>query len=114
MVIYGPKLTEHLKKQLSEIQAQGLYKVEREIASSQSSHIRLANGKEVINFCANNYLGLANNPLLIESAKKLRYLGFWALPPVRFICGTQSIHHQLEAKISNFYKLKAPFCTLLL
>src|SRR5574338_311644 len=99
--------TEHLKKQLSEIEAQGLYKVEREIASSQSSHIRLASGKEVINFCANNYLGLANNPLLIESAKKSYDTWGFGLASVRFICGTQSIHHQLEAKISIFLQTES-------
>ncbi len=93
---------EHLKKQTAEIKEQGLYKIEREIASPQQSHIKLSNGKEVLNFCANNYLGLANHPELIKAAKESfdRY-GF-GLSSVRFICGTQTIHHQLEKRLSSF------------
>jgi glycine C-acetyltransferase len=87
---------------LKEIEAQGLYKTERIIGSDQKNHITLADGREVINMCANNYLGLANNADLIQAAKSgLDQWGF-GLASVRFICGTQSIHKQLEAKISQF------------
>lgn len=94
--------SEHLKRELEKIKEQGLYKVEREIASPQSSHIKLADGKEVLNFCANNYLGLADNPEIIQAAKaSLDVYGF-GLASVRFICGTQTIHHVLERRISQF------------
>ena len=87
---------------LSEIEAQGLYKTERIIASDQNNRIKLSDGREVINMCANNYLGLANQPELIKAAKAgLDQWGF-GLASVRFICGTQSIHKQLEQALSNF------------
>ena len=87
---------------LSEIEAQGLYKTERVIASDQKNRITLTDGHEVINMCANNYLGLANNPELIQAAKAgLDQWGF-GLASVRFICGTQSIHKQLELALSAF------------
>ena len=96
------KFLDYLSEQISEIRDQGLYKEEREIASPQSSHIKLSSGKEVLNFCSNNYLGLADNPEIIESAKKsFDEFGF-GLSSVRFICGTQTIHHELEKKISEF------------
>jgi glycine C-acetyltransferase len=91
---------------LKEIEAQGLYKTERIIGSDQKNHITLADGREVINMCANNYLGLANNADLIKAAKNgLDQWGF-GLASVRFICGTQSIHKQLEAKISQFLAME--------
>lgn len=91
---------------LNEIEAQGLYKTERVIGSDQKNHITLADGREVINMCANNYLGLANNADLIQAAKSgLDQWGF-GLASVRFICGTQSIHKQLEAKISQFLAME--------
>jgi glycine C-acetyltransferase len=91
---------------LKEIEAQGLYKTERIIGSDQKNHITLADGREVINMCANNYLGLANNADLIQAAKGgLDQWGF-GLASVRFICGTQSIHKQLEAKISQFLEME--------
>ncbi|MFM9834921.1 MAG: glycine C-acetyltransferase [Methylophilaceae bacterium] len=87
---------------LKDIEAQGLYKTERIIGSDQKNRITLADGREVINMCANNYLGLANNPDLKQAAKKgIDDWGF-GLASVRFICGTQSIHKTLENKISTF------------
>lgn len=94
---------ESFRKALEEIKASGLYKRERLIESPQSSKIRVA-GKEVLNFCANNYLGLANHPRLIEAAKEgLDEYGF-GLSSVRFICGTQTIHREFEKKLATFLK----------
>lgn len=93
---------EFLKKQLADLSTQGLYKKEREITSPQQAHIKIADGRQVLNMCSNNYLGLANHPDIIDAAKGSfdRY-GF-GLSSVRFICGTQTIHHQLEKKLSTF------------
>lgn len=92
----------HLKQQIDDLQNQGLFKEEREIASPQQATITLSNGTQVINLCANNYLGLANHPALIEAAcKGLESYGF-GMASVRFICGTQTIHRELEQKISSF------------
>lgn len=91
-----------LSNDLEEIKLNGLWKTERHINSDQKSTITLSDGSEVINMCANNYLGLANNPQIIEAAKKgLDQWGF-GLASVRFICGTQTIHKELEAKVSEF------------
>ena len=91
-----------LSNDLEEIKENGLWKTERYIESDQKSAITLSDGSEVINMCANNYLGLANNPQIIEAAKKgLDQWGF-GLASVRFICGTQTIHKKLEAKVSEF------------
>ena len=91
-----------LSNDLDEIKSNGLWKTERHINSDQKSAITLSDGSEVINMCANNYLGLANNPKIIEAAKKgLDQWGF-GLASVRFICGTQTIHKKLEAKVSEF------------
>ena len=93
---------EQLQQQIEDTKAQGLYKKERVITSQQFSNIAIASGQKVVNFCANNYLGLANHPDLIEAAKAgLDSHGF-GVASVRFICGTQDIHKQLEAKISDF------------
>jgi len=93
---------EGLANDLEVIKANGLWKTERHINSDQKSAITLADGSEVINMCANNYLGLANNPQVIESAKQgLDRWGF-GLASVRFICGTQTIHKTLEEKVSQF------------
>ena len=93
---------EGLAKDLEAIKANGLWKTERHIDSDQKSSITLADGSEVINMCANNYLGLANNPQVIEAAKQgLDRWGF-GLASVRFICGTQTIHKTLEEKVSQF------------
>jgi glycine C-acetyltransferase len=91
-----------ISNDLEEIKANGLWKTERYINSDQKSAITLSDGSEVINMCANNYLGLANNPQIIEAAKKgLDQWGF-GLASVRFICGTQTIHKEVEAKVSEF------------
>ena len=93
---------QELAKDLEAIKANGLWKTERHINSDQKSAITLADGSEVINMCANNYLGLANNPQVIEAAKQgLDRWGF-GLASVRFICGTQTIHKSLEEKVSQF------------
>src|SRR5690242_15363219 len=86
---------------LDEIRAQGLYKEERVITSPQGARIA-ANGKEVINFCANNYLGLSSHPRVIAAAKKAIDSHGFGMSSVRFICGTQDIHKELEKKISEF------------
>ena len=95
------KINEILDKELNEIHKGGLYKKEREIESAQSDIIKV-NGKNVINFCANNYLGLSNHPLIVESAKKALDKWGFGLSSVRFICGTQNIHKELENTISKF------------
>ena len=95
---------EHLTEQLSEIRRQGLYKTERAISTPQSAHIRTSDGKEVLNLCANNYLGLADHPEVIEAAKcALDRWGF-GLASVRFICGTQEIHNELEGALTRFHR----------
>lgn len=91
-----------LQKELTEIDQAGLMKKERVITSAQGAVIRLNNGKEVINFCANNYLGLSSHPKVIEAAKKAIDTHGFGMSSVRFICGTQDIHKLLEKKISEF------------
>jgi len=94
---------QHLKTALEEIRAAGLYKTERVITTPQSVEIKVQGGQEVLNFCANNYLGLADNPEVIAAAgKALQDHGF-GLASVRFICGTQDLHKQLEKTISDFF-----------
>jgi glycine C-acetyltransferase len=91
-----------LNTELAKLKDEGLFKAERVITSPQQAVITLQNGAEVINLCANNYLGLANDPALIAAAKNsLDQYGF-GLSSVRFICGTQAVHKQLEEKISQF------------
>lgn len=96
------KFIQHLESQIKELKVNGLYKEEREIISPQQADIQIADGRHVLNFCANNYLGLANHPEVIAAAKKSYDQYGFGLSSVRFICGTQSIHHQLEKKISKF------------
>ncbi|MBE0367091.1 glycine C-acetyltransferase [Pseudoalteromonas aurantia] len=91
-----------LEQQLEEVKAEGLYKNERVITSSQQAEIAVSSGDSVINFCANNYLGLANSSSLIEAAKQGLDAHGFGVASVRFICGTQDIHKTLEAKISEF------------
>ena len=93
---------ESLARDLAEIKAAGLWKTERVIASDQKNDITLADGSEVVNMCANNYLGLANNPEVIQAAKDSYDQWGYGLSSVRFICGTQTIHKTLEGKVSNF------------
>lgn len=91
-----------LQKELAEIEQAGLYKRERIITTPQGADIKVSTGDEVINFCANNYLGLSSHPKVIEAAKKaIDHYGY-GMSSVRFICGTQDIHKELEAKISEF------------
>ncbi|MDT0596441.1 glycine C-acetyltransferase [Glaciecola petra] len=98
---------QHLQSQIDDTKTQGLYKKERVITSQQFSNIHIESGQEVLNFCANNYLGLANNQALIDAAKDgLDSHGF-GVASVRFICGTQNIHKQLEEKISQFLGMQA-------
>ncbi len=94
---------QHLQTELTNIEQAGLYKNERIIISPQGAVIRVADGKEVLNFCANNYLGLSNNPALIQAAKKGLDTHGYGVSSVRFICGTQDIHKQLEASIAKFF-----------
>ena len=100
--MYG-KMKEHLCQTLAEIKEAGLYKNERLIESPQQAEIQVA-GKEVLNFCANNYLGLSNHPCLIEAAKKALDSRGFGMSSVRFICGTADIHKVLEAEISEYFK----------
>ncbi len=90
------------KSTLDEIKQQGLYKTERVITSPQGVEIKTENGDKVLNFCANNYLGLANHPVLIEAATEALHTHGFGLASVRFICGTQDLHKQLEKSIANF------------
>jgi glycine C-acetyltransferase len=87
---------------LKEIKSQGLYKTERIITSPQDAHISVADGKQVLNMCANNYLGLADHPALIAAAKEALDTHGFGMASVRFICGTQDIHKQLEASLTKF------------
>ena len=97
-------IKKHLEQELQAIKAQGLYKEERIIASSQGPVITLDTGQKVLNFCANNYLGLANHPEVIQAAKDSMDTHGFGMASVRFICGTQDIHKQLEQKIAHFYQ----------
>lgn len=96
------KFQNYLKQELAQIEADGLYKNERIIESPQGAEI-LVKGKKCLNFCANNYLGLADNPKLIEAAKKGMDARGFGMASVRFICGCQDLHKKLEAKISEFF-----------
>ncbi|WBX69040.1 glycine C-acetyltransferase [Tenacibaculum dicentrarchi] len=100
--MYG-KIKEQLQQEIKEIKDAGLYKAERIITSSQDAVIKISTGEEVINFCANNYLGLSNNPEVIQGAKDAMDTHGFGMSSVRFICGTQDIHKQLEEKIAEFY-----------
>lgn len=97
-------IKQHLEQELDAIKAQGLYKEERIIVSAQGAEITLDTGQTVLNFCANNYLGLANHPEVIQAAKDTMDTHGFGMASVRFICGTQDIHKQLEQKIANFYQ----------
>lgn len=96
-------LTQHYADTLEEIRAAGLFKSERIITSPQSAQIELADGREVLNFCANNYLGLADHPDIIQAAKDALDTHGFGMASVRFICGTQDLHKQLESTISEFF-----------
>lgn len=95
-----------LGEELEAIRQQSLWKVEREILSSQSSHIEVAGGRSVLNFCANNYLGLADHPTLIEAAKRALDSHGFGMASVRFICGTTDVHRALEARIADYVEME--------
>ena len=100
--MYGA-IKDNLQNELKEITAKGLYKKERIITTSQDAVIKVSTGEEVINFCSNNYLGLSNNKAVVQAAKDTLDSHGFGMSSVRFICGTQDIHKQLEDKIANFY-----------
>ena len=100
--MYG-KIKDTLAKELQEIKDAGLYKSERIITSTQDALIKISTGQEVLNFCSNNYLGLSNHPEVIKAAKDTLDSHGFGMSSVRFICGTQDIHKQLEDKIAEFY-----------
>lgn len=97
-------MQQHLQNELKAIEEAGLYKDERIIVSPQKAEIKVKSGQEVLNFCANNYLGLSNHPALIEAAKKTLDQRGYGMSSVRFICGTQDTHKELEAAVSRFFK----------
>lgn len=100
--MYG-KIKQHLQAELEAIKEAGLYKKERIITSKQGAEIKISSGEEVINFCANNYLGLSAHPEVIQAAKDTLDTHGFGMSSVRFICGTQDIHKELEKKIADFY-----------
>ncbi|HHV86694.1 MAG TPA: glycine C-acetyltransferase [Petrimonas sp.] len=98
------KMQQHLQSELAAIREAGLYKNERIIVTPQKAEIKVKSGQEVLNFCANNYLGLSDNKQLIEAAKNALDERGYGMSSVRFICGTQDLHKELEASISEFFK----------
>ena len=100
--MYG-KIKEHLSNELQKIKNDGLFKEERIITTAQDAVIKITTGEQVINFCANNYLGLSSHPEVIQAAKETMDSHGFGMSSVRFICGTQDIHKQLERKIAEFY-----------
>ncbi len=106
--MYG-KIKDFLSKELQEIKDNGLYKKERIIISPQGAIIKISTGEEVINFCANNYLGLSSNKEVIQAAKDTMDTHGFGVSSVRFICGTQDIHKELEEKIAEYYQQKILF-----
>lgn len=100
--MYG-KMQQHLQAELKAIEEAGLYKNERVIVSPQKAEVKVKSGQEVLNFCANNYLGLSDNKELIEAAKKALDERGYGMSSVRFICGTQDLHKELEQRISTFF-----------
>ena len=100
--MYSNKFQDYLQTQLNDLEEQGLFKKERIIASPQSAEITLENGKTLLNFCANNYLGLSDNVEVIAASQKMLDNRGYGMSSVRFICGTQDIHKELEQKIANF------------
>jgi glycine C-acetyltransferase len=100
--MYG-KIKNYLQQTLADIESAGLYKNERIIVSSQKATIKIDTGKNVLNFCANNYLGLSNNQRLIDAAKRAMDTHGFGLSSVRFICGTQDIHKELESAIAHYF-----------
>lgn len=102
--MYG-KLQEHLARELAAIEGAGLYKRERLICTPQGADIKVSTGEDVLNFCANNYLGLSDDPRVIEAAKRMMDTRGYGMSSVRFICGTQDKHRELEQAIAKFFGL---------
>ena len=100
--MYG-KIKTHLQEELQSIKEAGLYKTERIITSAQNAEISVSGGQKVLNFCANNYLGLSNHPELIKAAAGAMKTHGFGMSSVRFICGTQDLHRELEGKIADFF-----------
>ena len=100
--MYG-KFQQHLQKELAAIEEAGLYKHERNICSAQGAEITLQDGSKALNFCANNYLGLADSPRLVEAAKKAMDARGYGMSSVRFICGTQDLHKELEKAVADYF-----------
>ena len=100
--MYSEKFQQHLASQLSDLENQGLFKKERIIASPQAAEITLENGSKLLNFCANNYLGLSDHPEVIKASQSVLDNRGYGMSSVRFICGTQDIHKELEDRISKF------------
>jgi glycine C-acetyltransferase len=100
--MYG-KIKNHLQAELSDVEAAGLFKKERVITSPQGADVSVGSGEDVVIMCANNYLGLSSNPDVIQASKQALDTHGFGMSSVRFICGTQDIHKQLEAKIAEFY-----------
>ncbi|MCC8061902.1 MAG: aminotransferase class I/II-fold pyridoxal phosphate-dependent enzyme, partial [Rikenellaceae bacterium] len=100
--MYG-KIKQHLADELAAIESAGLYKRERIITGSQQAEITVTGNKKVLNFCANNYLGLSNSPRLIDAAKRAMDSHGFGMSSVRFICGTQDIHKELEKAVSDYF-----------
>ena len=100
--MYG-KIKQHLQQELENINNNGLFKKERVITSAQGPEITISTGETVLNFCANNYLGLSSHPEVIQAAKDAMDTHGFGMSSVRFICGTQDIHKKLEQKIAEFY-----------
>ncbi len=101
--MYSPKFKQFLFDEIQSIKKAGLYKEERIITSPQGAEITLADGRKVLNFCSNNYLGLSSHPRVIEAAKRALDTHGYGMSSVRFICGTQDIHKELESKIAEFF-----------
>jgi len=100
--MYG-KIKDHLTKELEAIENAGLYKKERIITSPQKADIRVSTGQDVLNFCANNYLGLSNHPRLVQAAKDAMDSHGYGMSSVRFICGTQDLHKELEKRVADYF-----------
>jgi glycine C-acetyltransferase len=100
--MYG-KIKDYLEQELKAIEENGLFKKERVITSAQGAEITISTGQTVLNFCANNYLGLSSHPEVVQAAKDAMDTHGFGMSSVRFICGTQDIHKSLEKKIAEFY-----------
>ena len=96
---------QHLRQELADIEAAGLRKHERQITTHQGAHVAVPGQADVLNLCANNYLGLAGHPKLVESAKEALDRWGYGMASVRFICGTQTVHQELEARLAEFLGL---------